>query len=145
MADILHGVGINAPADKVFAALTEPEGLSGWWTEDVHAEPGVGSVARFRFGDDGFNEMKVLELVPRKRVRWQCVDGPAEWIGTELTFDLTEQNGRTTVMFAHRNWKESVESMHYCSTKWAVFLLSLKSLCETGSGRPYPRDLPIID
>lgn len=33
--------------------------------------------------------------------------------------------------------------MHYCSTNWAVFLLSLKSLCETGKGRPYANDIDI--
>jgi hypothetical protein len=31
-----------------------------------------------------------------------------------------------------------VEFMYECSTQWAVFLLSLKSLVETGAGRPYP-------
>jgi hypothetical protein len=33
--------------------------------------------------------------------------------------------------------------MHYCSTKWATHLLSLKSLCETGTGTPYPGDVDI--
>jgi hypothetical protein len=33
--------------------------------------------------------------------------------------------------------------MHYCSTKWAVFLLSLKTLCEKGVGQPYPKDIDI--
>jgi hypothetical protein len=35
------------------------------------------------------------------------------------------------VLFKHQGWKEPVEFMHHCSTKWAVFLLSLKSLLET--------------
>jgi len=66
-----------------------------------------------------------------------------EWIGTELTFDLRPGNYSTVVLFAQRGWKEQVEFMHYCSTKWAVYLLSLKSLCETGTGRPFPDDLDI--
>ena len=33
--------------------------------------------------------------------------------------------------------------MHHCSTKWAVFLMSLKSLVETGKGDPYPNDIKI--
>ena len=32
--------------------------------------------------------MKVLELQPEKRVLWQVVDGPGEWIGTRIGFDL---------------------------------------------------------
>jgi hypothetical protein len=87
--------------------------------------------------------MRVLELSPGKRVKWQCVDGAPEWIGTELTFDLREENGVTIVLFAQRGWREQVEFMHYCSTKWGTYLLSLKSLCETGKGTPYPEDVDI--
>jgi hypothetical protein len=36
-----------------------------------------------------------------------------------------------------------VEFMHHCSTKWAVFLMSLKSLVETGKGSPDPHDVKI--
>ena len=64
--------------------------------------------------------MKVMELVPGSHVRWQCVDGAPEWIGTELTFDLKQEDGSTIVLFAQRGWKEQAEFMHYCSAKWAV-------------------------
>jgi hypothetical protein len=69
--------------------------------------------------------------------------GAPEWIGTELTFDLKEHHGATVVLFAQRGWKAEVEFMHYCSTKWAVYMLSLKALCETGRGMPYPDDIDI--
>ena len=93
MADILHRVGINSPADKVFTALSDEKGLAGWWSKNIKASPVVGAVNQFRFGENGFNDMKVVELVPGKRVKWQCVDGAKEWIGTEVTFDLKEENG----------------------------------------------------
>jgi hypothetical protein len=48
----------------------------------------------------------------------------------------------TTVLFAQRGWRESVEFMHHCSSKWATYL-SLKSLCETGAGKSYPDDIDI--
>jgi hypothetical protein len=31
-------------------------------------------------------------------------------------------------VFKHANWKEPVEFMHHCSTKWATFLLNLRDL-----------------
>ena len=64
MFDILHRIGIRAPAEKVFNALSEEAGLAGWWTRDVKAAPSVGAINHFRFGDKGFNAMKVLELLP---------------------------------------------------------------------------------
>ena len=49
----------------------------------------------------------------------------------------------TIVLFKHQGWKEPVEFMHHCSTKWAVFLLSLKSLLETGTGAPAPNEIKL--
>jgi len=46
-------------------------------------------------------------------------------------------------MFAHRNWREEVEFMAHCSTKWATFLLSLRDFAESGKGQPSPNDLKI--
>jgi hypothetical protein len=64
-------------------------------------------------------------------------------IGTDLVFDLSEEGDFTIVRFGHKNWREAVEFMEHCSMKWAVFLLSLRSLVETGQGRPAPDDLKI--
>jgi hypothetical protein len=48
----------------------------------------------------GLNDLKVLELVPGKRVSWRCVDGAPEWIGTELSFDLSQDTGSRVVLFS---------------------------------------------
>jgi uncharacterized protein YndB with AHSA1/START domain len=143
MPDILHRIAIRSSTENVFRALSDQDGLAGWWTRNVKALPQVGAIAEFRFENRGFQDMKVMELSPGKRVRWQCVNGAPEWIGTELSFDLKKENGKTVVLFAHRGWKEPIEFMHYCSTKWAVYMLSLRSLCETGKGAPYPDDIDI--
>jgi hypothetical protein len=57
---------------------------------------------------------------------------------------LTQDGDNTTILiFGHRNWKEPVDFMAHCSTKWAVFLMSLRELVETGKGKPAPEDLKI--
>jgi len=143
MPSILHTVGIrSASRNDVYRALTAIDGLSAWWTTETNGESKVGGVIQFRFGAGGF-DMKVLELHPATRVLWQVVDGPQEWIDTRISFDLNENDGWTIILFKHEGWKEPVEFMHHCSTKWAVFLLSLKSLLETGKGRPYPDEIKI--
>jgi uncharacterized protein YndB with AHSA1/START domain len=143
IVDILHKVGIKSSSlNEVYNALTTLEGLSGWWTNTTQGQTQVGGVIQFRFGAGGI-DMKVLELHPAERVLWQVVDGPKEWIGTTLSFDLKQEGGWTIVLFKHQGWKEPVDFMHHCSTKWAVFLLSLKSLLETGKGAPAPNDLKL--
>ena len=148
MTDILHRVGIKSSLDKVYQALITREGLVGWWTTNTQGEGKVGGVLKFRFNDPdgkeiGGFDMKVLELHPTKRVLWQVVDGPEEWIGTKIDWELKQDGDYVIVLFKHRNWKESGEFMHHCSTKWAIFLVSLKSLVETGKGAPSPNDVKI--
>jgi uncharacterized protein YndB with AHSA1/START domain len=143
MPDILHRVGIKSSSpETTYQALTTIEGLSGWWTQDTQGESDIGGVVQFRFGAGGF-DMKVLELDPAKRVLWEVVDGPEEWIGTNVSWDLKQDGDYTVILFKHQGWKEPVEFMNHCSTKWAVFLLSLKSLLETGQGTPDPDDVKI--
>ena len=128
--------------DDTYQALATREGLAAWWTNNTQGESKVGGGLQFCFGAGGF-DMKVLELDPARRVLWQVVEGPQEWIGTKVSFDVRQEGDFTIVLFKHQGWKEPVEFMHHCSTKWAVFLLSLKALLETGKGAPEPNDIKI--
>jgi len=143
----LHRVGIKSSIDEVYKALATREGVAAWWTNNTQGESKVGGVLRFRFrsGDSeiGGFAMKVLELQPAKGVRWQVVDGPEEWIGTKICFDLKQDGDYVIVLFKHQGWKEPVEFMHHCSTKWAIYLMSLKALVETKKGDPNPNDTHI--
>src|SRR6185437_2327689 len=142
MVDILHRIGVVSSPDEVYAALTTVDGLAAWWTQDTDGEGELGGVLRFRFPVGGF-DMKVLEASPGELVLWQVVEGPAEWIGTRVRFDLKQEDGYTIVLFRHEGWSEPVEFMYHCSTKWATFLMSLKRLLETGKGEPAPNDVQI--
>jgi len=102
MVDILHRIGITSSSpDQVYAALTTIDGLSGWWASDTSGDTEVDGVIAFRFVPGGF-DMKVLELVPGKHVLWEVVDGPEEWIGTHVSWELRQEGDYTIVLFAHR-------------------------------------------
>ena len=147
MVDILHRVGIKAPLDQVYRALATREGIAGWWTTDTQGDSKVGGMIKTLFTSDGKVlggfDLKVVELEPGKRVLWQVVEGPAEWIGTKISFDLKLEEEFSIILFKHEGWKEPVEFMYHCSTKWATFLMSLKALVETGKGAPSPGDVQI--
>lgn len=143
MPDILHRVGIKAPAAKVYQALASVKGLAGWWTDDVTGSPEAGGTLHFQFGDKGFFDMKVISRKASRSVKWRVIAGPKEWIGTVLHFDLKREGGMTILLFKHQGWKKRAEFMHHCSTKWAIFLMSLKALAEKGRGQPFPRDVKI--
>lgn len=141
MVDILHRIAAEGrTADDVYEALATIDGLRGWWTEDTTGDTEPGGVIAFRFPDGGF-DMRVIESEPGKRVLWEVVGGAPEWIGTRVHWDLRDEDGWAIVLFKHEGWAEPVEFMHHCSTKWAVFLLSLKALVEQGKGDPAPHDV----
>lgn len=145
MVDILHRVGIRTDEpQRVYDALTTIDGLAGWWTEDTSGGSAVGDVLQFRFPPGGF-DMEVLDVTPASQVRWRVVDGPEEWLDTTIDWDLRQDGDWTIVLFTHAGWREPVEFLHHCSTKWATFLMSLKQLVETGTGAPSPGDVQISD
>jgi uncharacterized protein YndB with AHSA1/START domain len=159
MPNIHQQLIIGAPAEKVYDAITSREGLSGWWTPGATAMPKLDSIARFPFGQEYFKEMRITELSSTQRVKWICIAGTAEWIGTSISFELQsgkksqllnlnpdiedqiEQQNHDTVTllnFHHDDWKAYTPMFGECSYTWGQFLRSLKLFCETGKGRPWP-------
>jgi uncharacterized protein YndB with AHSA1/START domain len=138
--DILHRVGIGAPADKVFETLTTLQGHRAWWDSNATGDAREGGVLTFFESHD----MKVVQATPGEIVKWKVVRGTPEWMDTEITFRLVRKDGRTFVLFKHAGWKEPGEFMSHCSTRWGIFLAcSLKPLLETGKGRPVPDDVKV--
>ena len=143
MAEINHRVGIKASPESIYEALTTDDGLTKWWTNDVSGAGEVGSTIEFRFNGGG-PDFTVTKLISNKTVCWQHSGSmPESWKGTEISFQLETEESQTFVRFTHSNWKEPTNFMAHCSTKWAVFLLSLKGALELGKGKPFPDDVQI--
>jgi uncharacterized protein YndB with AHSA1/START domain len=160
MPNIHHAILIAASAEKVYDSITRPEGLSAWWTPGSTAKPEINSLARFPFGDGYFKEMKIMELEQGRYIKWKCMKGDTEWVDTTLSFilesgdeklildshpeirgqvdQLTKAGLKTLLIFHHDNWKNYTPMFAECNYTWAMFLRSLKLLCENGSGRPWP-------
>jgi hypothetical protein len=144
MPDIRHRVGIAAPQHRVYERLATTNGLATFWTRHVEGDSAVGGTLRFFFGKpEPSAVMEVVELSPDDRVRWRCVNGPQEWVGTTVTFDLKTSDAETVLLFAHANWREPAEFMHHCSTKWATVLIGLRSGLEGGAFTAFPDDTKI--
>ena|SRR3984957_5771461 len=146
MLSIRHKIGIKGSVEKIFNALSTQKGLSGWWTQDTIADSHEGGEIRFSFEkrlDKEFDVLvKITALKPNK-VSWKVMEGPEEWMNTEITFDMNPGKEEVVLYFTHKNWSNPTDFMAQCNTKWAVFLLSLKDLVETGQGHPFPNDIRI--
>ena len=141
--NIRHEVGIKVSPDAVYQALTDTGKLAEWWTSDTRGNGSeVGGVLEFWFGDF-CHKFEVVELQPDKLVRWKSKEGIEEWAGTEVEFFLSADEKQCYVHFSHSGWRSDSGMLPHCSTKWAVFMLSLKDLLEKGNGQPAPDDVEI--
>ena len=142
MEMIRHRVGIEAPPAEVLAKVATLDGLASWWTRDVTGDPALGGELRFFFGSPDPSVVAEVVESPTRRVAWLCTAGPDEWTGGTITFDIA-QSGEETVLKFTQTWREPVDLMFHCSTKWGYFLLGLKASLEGGKGTPFPGELQI--
>ncbi len=139
MAAIVKELAIAAAPERVFNALTKPDEIACWWTNDLNATPEVGSLAEFRFGEwgDFVLRFEVAELDQDEKVRWISRLSPmAQWAGTSVTWQLTPVQNGTKLVFTHDGFAQVDEVYEQTRGNWEYFLASLKSYLETGKGTP---------
>jgi uncharacterized protein YndB with AHSA1/START domain len=140
MKTIHHVLDIAAPSRSVWQALTQEQGLAGWWSTDVSVEgPDAGARIRFTFDGDFNPVMQVIDAAPDARLRWRCVDGHPNWQDNAFTFEMiTLDDGRTRLRFTQDYAVElSDDDYGVYNFNWGYYLESLRLLCATGTGKPY--------
>jgi len=137
--EILTTVEVTATSEHVFHALTLPDGIAGWWSNHVTAEPKVGSLTEVRFENGGVFKMEIIDLEVGKNVHWSVRLSPHDWEGSTITWDLTPISKGANLLFGHHNLTVGATGYSIEETRagWEYFLGSLKSYLETGEGTPY--------
>jgi uncharacterized protein YndB with AHSA1/START domain len=140
-----HSLVIDASPAAVYAALTTPEGLRGWWTPDCDVATQMGDTIHFRFGST-HKDMRIEQLQPGREVRWLCTRAHIaagaltrkdEWMGTHIVFRLVSEGDRTRLDFEHVGLVPAFECYDLCRRGWDYFLSSLQRFVETGRGTPF--------
>lgn len=139
MVAIVKEMIIEAAPERVWEALTQPDEIGYWWTNDLNATAEVGTMAEFRFGEwgDFVLRFEVAELERNKKVRWVYRFGSvAQWAGTSVTWQLEPVSNGTMLVFRHEEFAKKDEVFEQTRGNWNYFLASLKSYLETGKGTP---------
>ena len=136
---------LDAPAEKVFAALTNAIPL--WWTEMFEGiSDKQGESFTIHFGEPVFKRFQVQELHANAKVVWHVEDSllnipglenKKEWIGTTIIWKIAGSDDGTTLHLEHQGLHPKIECYQICSDGWKQFTESLKSYIETGQGTPY--------
>ena len=137
MVDILHRVGVKTPTpEKVYDALTTVEGLAGWWTDDTTGSGEVGGVLEFRFPPVGGFDMEVLELrAAASGSPGGSSTGPRSGSGRRSTGSCARTATTRSCCSSTQGWRSRSSSCTTAAPSGRTFLMSLKSLVETGRGR----------
>ncbi len=129
---------INAPAEKVWDALINPEMIKQYLfgTEAV-SDWEVGSSITYRGVWEGKayeDKGTVLEVVPHKLLvstYWSNMSGESDMPEhyKKVTYELEEQNGATTVTVTQDN-NATKETQEHSEKNWQMVLAGLKKLLE---------------
>jgi uncharacterized protein YndB with AHSA1/START domain len=143
MNDFNTSFVVDQTPAEVFAAINN---VREWWGEDVEgSNEKVGDEFIYRVQDIHYSKLRVLELVPDKKIVWTIaanhmnfVEDQTEWVGTKITFEISRKDNRTEVAFSHLGLLPQFECFDVCSNAWGSLMHgSLPNLITTGKGNPY--------
>ena len=142
-------VVVDATPDQAFAAIND---VRGWWSgPPAPTEPQIegrtdvlGAEFSYRVSDVHYSKFRITELVAPSRVAWLVLDSELtfieekeEWTGTTVTFDVSEHDGRTQVVFTHVGLVPEHECYEVCDDSWSSYVLgNLRRFIATGSKDP---------
>ena len=121
--------------------------VRGWWSEEIEGDTDQPSAEfKYHYQDLHRCTIKITEFVPGKKVVWHVVDNyfdfvqdKAEWIGTDVVFEIAKRDGQTEVHFTHVELVPAYACYDLCSNAWGTYIThSLRDLMTTGKGQPNP-------
>ncbi len=119
--------------------------VRGWWSEEIEGgTEKLNDEFTYHFEDIHSCKMKLIEVVPNKKVVWFVMDNyfkftkdKSEWIGTKISFEISEQDNKTQIRFTHHGLTPEYECYDICTDAWSNYIHnSLGGLISTGKGLP---------
>lgn len=127
------------------AAFNAINNVRGWWSEEVEGSTDkLNAAFNYHFEDIHRCKMKIIELVPGKKVVWEVMENyfnftkdKSEWTGTKIIFDISSQDNKTQIRFTHQGLVPEYECFEVCRDAWSTYIkISLRNLISTGKGEP---------
>jgi len=132
---------VDQSPSEVFKAINNP---SAWWSEGIEGTTDkLNAEWNYHFGDNHRSKMKIIEMVPNNKVVWLVEENyfknakdQTEWVGNEITFEISNQGGKTKLVFTQMGLVPTNDCYKSCEWAWTGFIQkSLYSLIANGKGQ----------
>ena len=143
MPDIVHDFPINAPAERVFRAVSAPAELDAWWSKTSSGMPAEGALYQLGFGPGYDWQARVSRCSPGVEFELELTRADADWTGSRVGFRLEDRGKSTTVHFHHTGWPTLNEHYRVSCFCWAMYLRLLRRYLEEGERVPYEKRLDV--
>lgn len=143
MADIFHYFPINTSVERVFEAISSPEGIDKWWAKTTSVNVALDETFHFYFEPDYNWTAVVSKCIPNKEFELTMQTSDEDWKGTKVGFRLADRQNVTEVQFYHTGWKVDNEHLRISNFCWAMYLRILKRNLEFGEFVQYADRLSV--
>ena len=145
-ADYTSAFLVDESPKEVFKAITN---IRAWWSEEIEGNTEkLNEEFFYHYKDIHLSKMKLVKLVPEKKVVWLVLDNSfnfiedkTEWVGSKLVFEISKEGNKTKVKFTHEGLLPQDECFEVCNESWTNYIQnSLRKLITTGKGEPNPKE-----
>ena len=143
MFDILQDLPIKAPAERVFTAVSTPDGLAQWWALSATGVPAPGADIDLSFGPAYNWSARVTSYRPSTAFELEMTRADADWTGTRVRIDLEPRGPHTWLRFRHSGWPDENEHYRISGHCWAMSLRVLRRGKEHVEVVPYQDRLDV--
>ncbi|MGZ3854324.1 MAG: SRPBCC family protein, partial [Flavisolibacter sp.] len=125
-------------------AMDKISQVNRWWKQDFRGSAqNLNDRFTVPFGDPSFVDFVVSEFVRNKKMVWKVTDcylpwfeNKKEWNGTEVVFELLEEDGKTKIDFTHVGLVPGIECYEVCEKGWNGHIDTLARFINEGNGLP---------
>ena len=144
--DFKTAIQVDQTPAEAFHAINN---VRGWWSEDIEGNTAnLHDVFNYRFKDVHQVKMKLIEVIPDKKVVWHVLENyfnftkdKTEWKDTKIIFEISRKDDKTHVHFTHLGLVPQYECFDICRDAWSHYIHeSLHGLITTGKGQPNPKE-----
>jgi uncharacterized protein YndB with AHSA1/START domain len=140
MKQIHHVVDIDAPVSTVWAAITEAQGLTSWWSTGLSMPKAeMGAQLLWTFAGDFNPVMEITALEEERELDWRCIAGHTPWKDNTFRFQLVKLEERHTRLRFWQNYAVELDDDRYgyYNFQWGYYMESLRLFCTAGQGKPF--------